>query len=63
MSLTANWETLDIIPVASAQPAISYDITGKTKITVNISSLSKGYYLAVLKRRSRSPVTIRFMKI
>ncbi|PWV46136.1 T9SS type A sorting domain-containing protein [Chitinophaga sp. S165] len=63
ISLSENWETLDVIPLAGGQVLLTYDIAGKTEINVDISRLNKGYYLAVLKRKGGSPETIRFMKL
>lgn len=63
INLSENWETLDILPVSSGQASISYNITGKTKITVDLGSLSSGYYIAVLKRKTGEPVSYRFIKL
>ncbi len=63
MDVTDRWEKLFIMSLDGSQELGTYDVSGRTKISVNVAQLQGGVYLAVIKRKKGKPVTIRFMKI
>ncbi|PWV49070.1 FG-GAP-like repeat-containing protein [Chitinophaga sp. S165] len=63
MNVTDRWEKLFIMSLDGSQELGSYNVSGRTKISVNVTQLQAGIYLAVLKREKGRPVTIRFMKL
>ncbi|HEY0610759.1 MAG TPA: FG-GAP-like repeat-containing protein, partial [Chitinophaga sp.] len=63
LKLSDKWETLDILGIGASQSLATYNISGRTKVTINVSRLNYGYYIAVLKRKNGPPAAIRFIKM
>lgn len=63
LEVNDGWMTMEIRSLDGAQSLGVYNIEGRTSLNLNIATLNKGYYLAVLKRKSGAPKTIRFIKL
>ena len=63
-SLKANdqWESLSVMAANGSANIMSKDISGKTKVTVNVANLSAGMYLIILRRKEGSPTYLKFIK-
>ncbi|SFE61453.1 Por secretion system C-terminal sorting domain-containing protein [Chitinophaga sp. CF118] len=63
LDLNDGWVTMEIRSMDGAQNLGVYNIEGKTSLNINIATLNKGFYVAVLKRKTGAPKTIRFIKL
>jgi hypothetical protein len=63
LKLSDNWEVLDIVSLQSGQTVASFNIINQTKVTVHLEALSNGLYLAVLRRKDGSSISIEFVKM
>ena len=63
LNLSDGWATLEIIHVADGRRIRILSIAGQTTVTLSIGDLEAGIYVAVLRRRTGGPVTIRFLKV
>lgn len=63
LKLTDKWETLDIMSIDGSQCIATFNIAGKTKVTLQAGHLNSGYYLAVLRRKNGPPAIMRFIKL
>lgn len=63
LNVNDGWVTMEIRSIDGMQNLGVYNVEGKTNLNINIATLNKGYYLAVLKRKSGPPKTIRFIKL
>jgi hypothetical protein len=62
LKLSDQWETLDIMSIDGKTQISRYSIAGQTKVTLSITQLHSGAYLAVLRRKHGAPVVKRFIK-
>lgn len=62
LKLSDQWKTLEIVSFDGRQKMFLQDITGQIKVSINVSSLSSGYYIAVFKREQGESTYIRFIK-
>ena len=63
LNLSDGWTTLEIIHVADGRRIRILSIAGQTRVTLSIGDLEAGVYVLVLRRRTGSPVTIKFLKV
>jgi len=63
LKLSDQWETLDIMSIDGKSQISRYSIAGQTKVTLSITQLHSGSYLAVLSRKHGAPVVKRFIKL
>ena len=57
-----KWQTIDIITADGKQKVISKNITGFSRIAINVEKLSGGLYVAVLNRREGPGVYLKLIK-
>ncbi|MFT3979749.1 MAG: right-handed parallel beta-helix repeat-containing protein [Ferruginibacter sp.] len=62
LSPADEWEQVQLIS-ANGSSMLLYKITGLKKVSLDISNLTKGEYMAVLKRKKGQPVTLKFLKL
>ena len=62
VSLLDKWQTLEIRSIDGRQSIMLNNITGQTKILVDVSALSGGYYFAILRREQGTPLYLKFIK-
>jgi hypothetical protein len=62
LNLSDNWQTLQIITSNGVQKMLFSNVGGQRKITVNVSELPAGGYIAILRGQA-SPAYIRFVKL
>jgi hypothetical protein len=60
---SAGWETVEIISTEGREKTITETLRNQTRVTVNVSRLKTGIYIAILKRKKGVPVTFRFIKL
>ena len=63
LKLSDGWQKLAIIDMNGSRPVRSYNIEGRTSVTLNISGLSKGYYVLILYRKQGRPDYLKFIKM
>jgi len=62
LKISDHWNKLVIISSSGSVIGIPVSINGRTSVTLNLTSLSSGYYLLKLKRSSGPEAIIRFIK-
>jgi photosystem II stability/assembly factor-like uncharacterized protein len=62
LRLSDNWKTLEITDV-NGKRIITQDISGKTKEEVRLEQLSKGVYVAVLRKKNGTAFYYKFIKL
>jgi hypothetical protein len=63
LKISDQWETLSIASVNGNQNIIFQNISGQTKITVDIEVLSPGMYIAILRNKQGEFASFKFMKL
>ncbi len=63
LDVNDGWITMEIRSMDGSQNPLIYNVVGKTSLNINVATLTKGFYMAVLKRKSGAPKTIRFVKL
>ncbi len=63
LSVADKWEQVQVTGVNGSNTMISRKISGLEKVSLDISSLAKGEYMAILKRKSGTLVTLKFLKL
>lgn len=63
IKLTDNWTTLEIRDIYGHIQLPAINVTGQSSVTVNISKLGNGMYLAVLKDIGNRNLAVRFVKM
>ncbi|WP_170117663.1 FG-GAP-like repeat-containing protein [Chitinophaga ginsengisoli] len=63
LQLSDSWETLEITSLTGAVRSTAYNVVGLTHVVIDVQTLPKGYYLAVLKRKKGKSASMRFIKI
>jgi len=62
LKISDRWTKLVIISSSGSITGIPVSITGRTSVTLNLTSLTSGYYLLKLKRNTGPEAVIRFIK-
>jgi hypothetical protein len=63
LKLADKWSVLEIVSSQTGQTILHFSAANKTSLTVNVKTLSEGTYLAVLRRKDGSWVSMKFMKL
>lgn len=63
LKLSDGWQNLTIIDMNGSRYISSYSIEGRTSATINISDLSRGYYVVILYRKQGRPAYLKFEKL
>jgi hypothetical protein len=63
LDLSAGWQTLEIVNASNGVRLAIYSISGVASITIGVANLPQGLYLAVLRRKSGSPVILKFIRL
>lgn len=63
LNLDDHWETLSITGVIGQQIIILQDISGQTKVTLNLESILSGTYIITLRRKEGDTVNFKFIKL
>jgi hypothetical protein len=63
LNINDQWETISITGTNGLQNIISQNISGQTKVTVQVAGLPSGMYIAILKRKQGQPVYLKFIKL
>jgi len=63
LNINDGWATIEIRKIDGSQNSVVYNIAGRTSLTIDVSALNKGFYLAVLKRKKGSPSVLPFIKL
>lgn len=63
LSYSEKWETIDIISVEGKQPIKQKNVRNVQRAEIDISNLPSGFYIAVLHRKDKPRVYIRFLKL
>lgn len=63
LKLSDNWAKVEIISLDGTMIFASFNIENQTKVTIDVSFLNNGIYLAVLRNRRGLISTIKFVKI
>ncbi|PWV49131.1 FG-GAP-like repeat-containing protein [Chitinophaga sp. S165] len=63
LDINDGWVTMEIRSMDGSQTPVIYNVVGKTSLNINLTALNKGFYMAVLKRKSGAPKIIRFVKL
>jgi hypothetical protein len=62
LKLSDKWDVLDIISI-DGKNISSYEIRNQSRLTVNVSKLNAGLYIAILRRKTGKHVYLKFIKI
>jgi hypothetical protein len=62
LKLTDKWKILDIVSLETGQTIMSFSVVNQTKLLLRLDSLSSGSYLAVLRKKDGSFISIKFIK-
>jgi len=63
LKITDKWQTLAITSVDGKQQLVMMNISNRTRLTVDVQRLAKGYYIAVLQRKQGGAAYLRFLKL
>jgi FG-GAP-like repeat/IPT/TIG domain/FG-GAP repeat len=63
LNLADGWSTVEIIDAQSGRRISITSIEGRTLVVLDVGSLSKGIYLAILRRNTGGNITIKFLKL
>jgi uncharacterized delta-60 repeat protein len=63
LKLSDNWVTVEIVSLDGSVIFASFNIENQTKVTIDVSFLNNGIYLAVLRTGRGTANTIKFVKI
>ncbi|MEP7372647.1 MAG: T9SS type A sorting domain-containing protein [Chitinophagaceae bacterium] len=63
LKLSDKWETLEIFDTQGKQKLSNFNIRNKTRVIVNVEYLSKGLYMAILKRKNGPATVVKILKL
>jgi hypothetical protein len=63
LSLSDRWKNLNIISLNGSQKLITANLSMLTEISIDVSSLLPGYYIAVLQNEEGRKLFIKFIKL
>lgn len=63
LKISDLWETLDITNLSGTNKLITQNISNTTRVTIALDRLANGMYVAVLRRKTGSPVYLKFVKM
>jgi hypothetical protein len=62
LKLSDRWETVELTSIDGRHKMRLITIAGQPRISLDLSFLPAGYYLAILNRKKGAPVYLKFMK-
>jgi hypothetical protein len=62
LKLSDRWETVELVSIDGRHKMRLITVAGQQKISLDLSFLPAGYYLAILNRKKGTPVYLKFMK-
>ncbi|MEP7372648.1 MAG: T9SS type A sorting domain-containing protein [Chitinophagaceae bacterium] len=63
LKLADKWETLEIFDTQGKKKLSNFTIRNKTRVTVNVEYLSRGLYMAILKRKNGPATVVKILKL
>jgi hypothetical protein len=57
-----KWETIELLSVDGRQTISQEKVQGRISVTMKIDQLSAGMYIVILRRQSKNPVYLKFVK-
>lgn len=63
LKLNDQWEVLEIFDADGKKKLSSFTVRNKTIVTIQIEHLAKGFYTAILRRKSGQSAVIKFLKL
>lgn len=62
LKLSDRWQTLEIISIDGKHKLMTKNIANQTRVSMDVSQLAGGVYLAILRRKSGEVVYLKFVK-
>ncbi|HEX6171870.1 MAG TPA: hypothetical protein VFZ33_19440 [Chitinophagaceae bacterium] len=63
LNLADKWQKLDLFSNDGKKLITTLNITGRRSVTLNVSRLPAGQFIAILRRKSGAPVYLKFIKL
>jgi hypothetical protein len=62
LKLADKWYNLEVVGIDGKHSFLSMNIANRSNVSVNVSQLAAGVYIAILRRRSGGDVYVKFIK-
>lgn len=63
LKISDEWETFSVTSIGGNQNIIFQNISGQTKVTIDVEMLSNGMYIATLRNKQGKSAYFKFMKL